>query len=150
MKTSVKAAGFAALFVSLSLCATSVQARDTTHYFPIHEALEEARAQGLDTDIRLYFGNQKHPPVRSTIYTGITSNKKTSSANKTDQAACNRAMQSALIALQQAARNRGGNAVINIASYYNRRVYRSNSQFECHSGNIMSGVVLRGDIVRLR
>jgi len=150
MKMSVKAAGFAALFVSLSLCAVGVQARDTTHYFPIQEALGTDRAQGLDNDVKLYFGNQRHPPVRSMLYKNITTNKKTNSANKTDQAACNLAMLSALIAFQQAARNRGGNAVVNIESYYNRRVFRSNDQFECHAGNLMSGVALKGDIVRLR
>jgi hypothetical protein len=35
MKVPMKAAGFAALSVSLSLSAFAVQARDSVHYFPI-------------------------------------------------------------------------------------------------------------------
>ncbi|MDR2207513.1 MAG: excinuclease ATPase subunit [Azoarcus sp.] len=150
MKGSVKAAGFTILLASLSLCAVSVQARDTTHYFPIKEAFESDTDKGLEGDIKFYFGGQKHPSVAATLNRGIVTNKKTNAANKSDHAACNRAMLSALVQLQKAARNAGGNAVVNIESYYKKNVFRSNDQFECHAGNIMAGVALRGDIVRLK
>ena len=150
MKTPVKAAGVAALFVSLSLCAASVQARDTTHYLSIKEAIEVAKSQGLGDDIKLYFGDQQYPPVEATLTKGISTNKKTNAANKTDQVACNWAMHSALLQLQLAARNMGGNAVVNIESYYKKNVFRSKDQFECHAGGIMAGVALRGDVVRLK
>jgi uncharacterized protein YbjQ (UPF0145 family) len=59
-------------------------------------------------------------------------------------------MLSALIQLQERARREGGNAVINIKSYYKKQTFSSESQFECHAGNIMAGVALKGDIVKLR
>jgi len=150
MKMPLKATGLAALLVSLSLCAITAQARDTTHFLPIKDAVEIGKTQGLADDIRLYFGNQKHPAVAATLTKGISTNKKTNAANKSDEVACNWAMQSALIQLQQAARNMGGNAVVNIESYYKKKVFRSDDQFECHAGAIMAGVALRGDIVKLK
>jgi uncharacterized protein YbjQ (UPF0145 family) len=59
-------------------------------------------------------------------------------------------MATALLQMQQAARDMGGNAVVNIESFYKRKVFRSNDQFECHAGNIVAGVALRGDVVKLR
>ena len=151
MKMSMKAAVSSALLVSLSLCAAGIQARDTTHYLPIRDAINLGKAKGeLGNDIRFYFGNQPHPPVVATFSKGITTNKKTNSANKSDEAACSWAMLSALIQMQHAARKQGGNAVVNIESYYNKNAFRNNDKYECHAGNIMAGVVLKGDIVKLR
>jgi hypothetical protein len=146
MKMSVKVAISSALLVSLSLCAGGVQAsRDAVHYVPIQEAIDLGIRDGkLDNDVKFYFGNQPHPPVTSMLTRGISTHQKTN-----NRRGCTWAMVSALIRLQDAARARGGNAVINIESYYDRRPYRNNSQFECHVGRMMSAVALRGDIVRL-
>ncbi|MCL1824389.1 MAG: hypothetical protein FWG26_00320 [Betaproteobacteria bacterium] len=147
MKTPLKFA----LLVPLSFCALNAQARDTTHYFPIQTAIEMGKAKGdIGDDVRFYFGNQPHSHIDALLTKGITTSKKTNSANKSDEQACNWAMLSALIQLQQAARNQGGNAVVNIESNYKHNVYRSDDQFECHAGNIMAGVALKGDIVKLR
>ncbi|MCL2298115.1 MAG: excinuclease ATPase subunit [Proteobacteria bacterium] len=150
MKAPMKAAGFAALLVSLSFCAVSAQARDTTHFLSIKEAVEIGKAQGLADDIKLYFGSQKHPAIETTLTKGISTNKKTNAANKSDKEACLTAMLSGLIQLQERARNDGGNAVINIESYYKKKSYKSKDKFECHAGNIMSGVALKGDVVKLK
>ncbi|MCL2644859.1 MAG: excinuclease ATPase subunit, partial [Betaproteobacteria bacterium] len=104
----------------------------------------------LSDDIKLYFADQPHPAVDAMLVKGITTNKKTNSANKTDEVACQWVMLTALIQMQQGARNHGGNAVVNIESFYKRNVYRSNDKYECRAGNIMSGVALRGDVVRLK
>jgi uncharacterized protein YbjQ (UPF0145 family) len=150
MKMSVKTAGFTALFVSLSLCAISVHARDTAHRFPIKDAIAMAKANGLDDDIKFYFGNQKHPAVNATLVKGVVSNKKTNASNKTDEEACQWVMLSALLQLQKRARDEGGNAVINIESYYKKNAFKSNDQFECHTGTFLAGVALRGDVVKLK
>jgi hypothetical protein len=42
-----------------------------------------------------------------------------------------------------------GNAVINIRSYYKKRDFRSNVEFECGNGSIMAGVTMIGDVVTL-
>lgn len=151
MKMLVKTTGFAALFVSLSLCAPIAQARDTTHYLPVQDVIEMGKTKGeLDDDVKLYFADQSHPAVQAMLVKGITTNKKTNAANKSDEEACKWVMLTALIQMQQGARSNGGNAVVNIESFYKRNVFRSKDQYECHAGSIMSGVALRGDVVKLK
>lgn len=151
MRMSTKVTGFAALLVSLSLSTLTAQARDTQHYFPIKDVVEMGKAKGdLKDDVRLYFADQPHPAIATMLSKGIVTNKKTNGANKSDEEACKWVMLSALIQMQDGARTHGGNAVVNIESYYKKNVYRSNDQYECHSGSIMSGVALRGDVVALK
>ena len=38
----------------------------------------------------------------------------------------------------------GGNAVVNIHSYYKSVPFKSNTEYECGAGKIMGGVALRG------
>jgi len=150
MKMSVKMAGLTALLVSLSLCAPIAQARDDAHFLPIKDALELGKAQGkLDGSVRFYFSGQSHPAVSARLRAGVMSNKKTNAANKSDEEACQWAMLTALIAFQERAKREGGNAVVNLESYYNRRTYKSATQYECHAGTWTAGVVLKGDVVRL-
>lgn len=149
MKMFVKAC--VVLLVSLPLSASIAQARDTVHHLPVHDAIELGKAKGeLGHEVKFYFGGQPHSAVETMLNKGIVTNKKTNSANKSDEEACKWVMVSALIQLQKAALERGGNAVVNIESFYKRNVFRSNDQYECHAGNIMSGVALRGDVVKLK
>jgi hypothetical protein len=151
MKIPMKAVGFAALFVSLSLSVSVAQARETKLHFPIKDVIEMGKAKGdLGGDVAFYFAGQSHPKIDATLNKGIVTNKKTNNANKTDEAACNHVMLSALIQLQQAARNSGANAVVNIESYFKKNIFRSKDQFECYAGNIMNSVALRGDVVKLK
>lgn len=151
MKTPVKTAAIATLFVSLSFGATGIQARDTAHFLPIKDAIEMGKAKSeLGDDVKLYFGSQLHPAVEKTLSKGVVTNKKTNGVGKSDEEACNWVMLSALIQLQERARNEGGNAVINIESYYKKKSFKSQDQFECHSGAVMSGVALKGDVVKLK
>lgn len=141
----------AAMLVALPLCAPDVQARDTRHVFSIQEALDIGKARGvLGDDIKFYFGDQQHPAVDATLSKGVVTNKKTNSVNKSDAEACHWTMLSALMQLQERARKDGGNAVINIASYYKKKTFTSREQFECYAGNLMNGVALIGDVVRLK
>lgn len=150
MNISLKTTALALIPVVLSLCAANASARDTTHYLPIKEAIEQGKAEDkLGNDVKLYFAGQS-ASVQSTIKKGVVTNKKTNAANKTDEQACRIAMISALIQMQETARKQGGNAVTNIESFYKKKAYRSNSQYECHAGAIMAGVALRGNIVKLK
>ena len=150
MKHSMKMTALAALLVSLSLCLPTAQARDDTHYLSIKDALELGKAQGkLDGSIKFYFSGQSHPAVASRLVQGAVSNKKTNSTNKSDEEACHWAMLSVLVVFQERARKEGGNAVINLESYYKKKSYKSKDKYECHAGNIMAGVALKGDVVRL-
>ncbi len=134
---------------SLLLIATQAHSRNTKHMFSIEQALQSADfKQRLDSNIRLYFGNQEHPE-KTDFFGQFSSNKKTNSFNKTDKQACQRVLLSALLSLQDRAKNEGGNAVINIASYYNKNTVRSDTDYECHAGAVIAGVALIGDVVTL-
>lgn len=135
-----------ALLMAVSL---NVQARDTRHLFSIEEALNSATFQGrLDPNIRFYFGDQAHPePLQ--MRGEYVSNKKTNAFNKSDQEACEWVLLSALLSLEQRARAEGGNAVVNVRSYYKKDEFSSTTEYECHAGAIMAGVALIGEVATL-
>ena len=134
---------------SLLLIATQAHSRNTKHMFSIEQALQSADfKQRLDPNIHLYFGNQEHPE-KTDFFGQFSSNRKTNAFNKTDKQACQWVLLSALLSLQDRAKNEGGNAVINIASYYNKNTVRSDTDYECHAGAVIAGVALIGDVVTL-
>ena len=45
--------------------------------------------------------------------------------------------------------SKGGNAIVNIHSYYYKNAFSSSTEFECGAGAIMSGVTMVGDVVKL-
>jgi hypothetical protein len=54
-----------------------------------------------------------------------------------------------MVALRRVRSKLGANAVINIVSYYNKKVMSSATEFECHAGAIMAGVALKGNFVKI-
>ena len=124
--------------------AAPVWARDTVLHLPVDQVLAESYSGGhLDGSVRFYLAGQHTPAVLETLGEAIT-NRKTNGVGKSDEESCQWVMLSALVALQKAAQARGANAVIGITSYYKKREYADTEKFECHAGNIMSGVALRG------
>ena len=137
------------LIAVLLLSTSASDARNTLHRIPIDQAMAQAEAKTrLDPSIRLFFGDQAHPPVARTLGT-FTANKKTNAVGKSDQKACKWAFLSALISLQQRAVAEGGNAVINIRSFYYTNKFSSATEFECGAGGLMAGVTMVGDVVEL-
>lgn len=137
------------LSASLFLMAPEAYSRDTQHNYSIQEALQSADFKSkLDPSIRLYFGNQRHAKVRQS-FGNFATNKKTNAFNKKDEEACRWVLLSALLTLQERAIKEGGNAVINIASNYKKKKMSSSTEYECHAGNIIAGVALTGDVVKL-
>ena len=124
-------------------------ARNTVIKVSIEEALAWGEQEGvLNDSVSLYFGDQAHPAVEQTQGT-YTANRKTNGVGKSDQKACQWAFLSAMVVLQQRATNEGANAVINIRSYYYKNDFSSSTEFECGAGNIMAGVTMIGDVVKL-
>ena len=127
----------------------AAHARDTELKLSVKEALETAAAkEKLGTEVKFFFGDQVHPAVKATLGT-YTSNKKTNFANKTDKEGCEWVFLSAMLSLKQRALAEGGNAVVNIQSYYKKKEFSSPTEYECHAGAIMGGVALRGTVVKL-
>jgi uncharacterized protein YbjQ (UPF0145 family) len=102
----------------------------------------------LDGSIKFYFGDQPTRQVLTNLGSDV-SNRKTNAFGKSDEKARNCALLSAMVALQTRAQQLGANAVINIVSYYNKRVMSSVTEFECHAGAIIAGVALKGDFVKI-
>lgn len=132
-----------------ALIPTLAQARDTTHFLPFNEVVQEATNAGrLDGSVKFYLGST--PSGAKIMSKGVTTSKKTNAFGKSDDVACRWALQSALIHLQNSAKAAGANAVVNLSSNYNRKEYKSTKDYECHAGGIMAGVALKGDYAKVR
>jgi uncharacterized protein YbjQ (UPF0145 family) len=129
--------------------ATTTLARDTKVMWPIADAMATPDAKArLNMGVQFFFGNTAHPPVAQS-FGEFMSNKKTNGTNKTDKEACEWAFLSAMLSFQQRVVAAGGNAVINIRSYYRQNEVSSETQYECGSGALMSGVTFQGEVVKL-
>lgn len=138
---------FVGLCVLAAVVGTGCRAKDTPNFMSIQEAMNSPEAQGfLDPGVRVYFGQGNGHGKK--IRTGLISNRKTNGSNKSDDASCQRAFLSAVKSFQDTARKNGATKVINVVSYYNRVPYSSATHYECHTGNLITGVVLKGDIAR--
>lgn len=133
------------LFGSVS----SVSARDDKLTFSIHNALDRAEAkQKLDPGVQLFFGAKWHPA--SVEDKGVfKTNKKTRAFGRSDQDACEWAFLSAILQLQDRAKQVGANAVVEIESTYKNTPFVSEKEFQCSAGSMMTGVSLNGRMVKV-
>ena len=133
------------------LAAPVAHARETRVELPLQElvASAEAKAAGIDGSVGFYLAGQKTPQVASKMGEDIT-NRKTNAANKSDEQACRWVALSALKALQEGAKDRGANAVIDIVSYFKKNEFRSATNYECHAGGIMSGVAFKATYAKVK
>lgn len=144
----MKKINITALSLAALLSCTAAHARDTTHLFSIEEALSTPAAQEkLNKGVKFYFG-ETAPKAATHLGTHV-SNRKTNAFNKTDKEACEWVFLSSLLALQDRAIKDGGNAVINIHSFYKKKARHSDKEYECHAGAFVAGTALKGDVVKL-
>lgn len=137
------------LVLALLFSASTGDARNTIHQLSIADALAEGEAKGVLVDgIALYFGEAATPAVEKD-HGQFTANRKTNAFNKSDEEACNWVFLTAIKALQERARQQGGNAVVNIYSYYYKNKVVSETEFECGAGTMVAGVTMIGDVVTL-
>ena len=137
------------LVLALLFSASTGDARNTVHQLSVGAALAEGEAKGVLIDsIALYFGDQATPAVEQS-HGQFTANRKTNAFNKSDEEACNWVFLTAIKALQDRARAQGGNAVINIYSYYYKNEFVSETEFECGAGAMVAGVTMIGDVVTI-
>ncbi|MCB1730511.1 MAG: excinuclease ABC subunit A [Halieaceae bacterium] len=136
------------LIVCLGLPA-SVLARDDKMMYSIESAMSTAAAkQKLDRGFTYKFGDQPHGKIVSN-HGEFMSNKKTNAFGKSDKEACEWVFLSAMLSFQDRIAKEGGNAVVNIRSYYKKNEISSSTEFECGAGAIMAGVTFLGDVVTL-
>ncbi|MEX5339853.1 excinuclease [Pseudomonas sp. I2] len=137
---------------ALLLCALPglSQARDTALYLPFEKVVQQMLAEKkLDGSVKFYLAGVQPRGKVKVISPNAVTNKKTNAFNKSDEAACEGALQSALLTLQDAARKANANAVTNIASYYKKNERKDPATYECHAGAVIAGVALKGDLARV-
>ena len=137
------------LIISLAslLTSASAVARDTSLTLPLVDVIGTEKANQALLDVPFYFDGQEHPAVTKT-WGEISTNKKTNAFGKSDDEACQWVLLSAIKALQEAARNRGYDAIVNIKSNYKNNEFSSPTTYRCGAGNIVAGVALKGDLVK--
>lgn len=124
--------------------ASPAQARDTELHLPFADVLNMPEAQEkLDGSVKFYLAGQKTPKIAQRLGTNF-SNRKTNGVGKSDEVGCRWAALSALIALQDEAKSKGADAVIDIVSYYKKDEFKSETEYECHAGAVIIGVTLKG------
>jgi hypothetical protein len=134
------------LIITLS---SAAQARNTRYILKIQDVLSGADyQQKVGNQVTFYFANQPAPKVAQELGEYVT-NKKTNSFGKSDESACQWAMLSALIQLRDRALEEGGNAVIDVVSYYDKNEIPDKSEYECHAGAVIAGVALKGTVAKL-
>lgn len=137
------------IFLTCLFIAASAHARDDRLKQSIADAMGTEKAKGvLNQNITFKFGSQSHGKVQAR-YGQFTSNKKTSAFGKSAEEACSWAFLSAMSSLQDRAQREGGNAVINITSFYKGVHFSSTSEYDCGKGNVVAGVSFKGDVVKL-
>lgn len=130
--------------------ALPAHARDTEYKLPIQAVLGMPDFQEkIGSEVKFFFGDQKTPAIKERMGE-FTTNKKTNAFNKSDEEACQWVMLSALVSLKEKALQLGGDAVVDIKSYYKKDTFSSQTEYECHAGALMSGVALKGTVVKLK
>lgn len=131
-----------------ALFAGTVYARNVQLMLPIAAALEAKDIPDRPTgSVKFFFGNQASPQILTKLESYVAT-PKTSAMGKADQRACHEALLWTLVAMEKRAQQKGANAVVNIVSFYKKNEISSATEFECHVGNVIVSVVLKGDLVK--
>lgn len=128
---------------------SSVSAADSLLSFPIDNAMQNGEVlSALRKNVALYWGDQPTPTIVQS-YGNFKTSKRTNGLTKPKQEACEWALASALVALQDRAMREGANAVINIQSNINNNPVSSKTHFNCLAGSVIVNVALTGTAVKL-
>lgn len=133
----------------LIMAMTPVSARNVRLFVVIETAMlvqeSDEKPQGL---VKFYFGEQKPSKVAKSIGSEVVY-RKAAAMGKSEETSCAWALQYVLAEFEKRARQFGADAVVNITSLYQAKEFSSATKFECHVGNVVTGVRLRGEYVKL-
>lgn len=141
--------GLLAALSSTVFIAGLAHGRNVELMVPIADALAATDVKDRPTGaVKFYFAKEKSPEVVKNLGTYVAT-PRTGAGGLSDQRACHEAFLWTLVDLEKRALRAGANAVVNIVSYYQKRARPSTTEFECHVGNVIVTVWLRGDLVQL-
>lgn len=140
----------AALLTALIGASSVAEARDTRLELSLQDLVNspQAKEAGIDGSVRFYLAGQQVAVVNR--MGSDVANRKTNAANKSDEEACRWVALSVLKALQDKAKQRGANAVVDIVSFYKKNEFRSTSNYECYAGTFVAGVAMKGTYAKVR
>jgi uncharacterized protein YbjQ (UPF0145 family) len=131
--------------LTLFVFAGTTEARNTRLEISFADTIQRGTSEGvLDGSVRFFLAGQPHPAVQQAFGNGASS-RKTNAVGKSDENACQWAALSVLKALQEQAKQKGANAVVNVVSNYDRVEFRGDGVIECRAGALMAGVALKGE-----
>lgn len=135
--------------IMAALTTGTAVARDTTLHLDFKQAVDKAVQDGtIDGSVKFYLQGTT-PSSAAIVQSDVVTNKKTNAFNKSDAAACDWVLRSALIQLHHAAKAQGANAVIDIVSFYKNTETKSTTTYECHAGTMVAGVALKAKLAKL-
>ncbi|MDP4076783.1 excinuclease ATPase subunit [Acidovorax sp. A1169] len=115
---------------------------------PLEEAVQLGlELKKLDGSVKFYLSGAP-TPEGGTAIGEETANRKTSSGGRTKEEACHWVALSTLISLEEFAKKRGANAVVDLHSTFKGKVYKDPVNYECHAGSMLTGVTFKGTYVR--
>lgn len=115
---------------------------------PLEEAVQLGlELKKLDGSVKFYLSGAP-TPEGGTAIGEETANRKTSSGGRTKEEACHWVALSTLISLEEFAKKRGANAVVDLHSAFKGKVYKDPFNYECHAGSMLTGVTFKGTYVR--
>ena len=140
----------AAAATTLLAPSSPADARETRLELSLQELVNSpaAREAGIDGSVRFYLAGQS-VAVQQRFGEDVA-NRKTNAANKSDEEACRWVALSVLKALQDKAKQRGADAVVDIVSFYKKNEFRSTSNYECYAGTFVAGVAMKGTYAKVR
>ena len=146
----MKISGVSLVVLSLSLSAVlPAHARNVKLILPIAAAMDATGIPDRPTgSVKFFFGNQKSPKILMKVESHVAT-PRTGAMGMSDEKACYGALLWTLVALEKRAQQMGANAVVNIVSYYQNTELASATEFECHVGNVIATVWLKGDLVKI-
>ena len=116
---------------------------------PIADAMAANKASERPTGaVKFFFATQKSPEIVKNLGSFLAA-PRTGASGRSDQRACHEAFLWTLVHLEKRAQRVGANAVVNIVSYYKKKEMSSATEFECHVGNVIATVWLKGDLVKI-
>ena len=139
--------------IALTLAAMAVvtlaHARNDAVMLPLADVVQMGMDEGkLDGSVKFYLSGAATPKVSAKMGDD-TSNKQTTGVGTDDATACKWAALSALMAFEASAKQKGANAVVDLHSFYKKSPTKDPVNYECHAGNIMAGVALKGTYARI-
>jgi hypothetical protein len=128
---------------TLAMLTPAAHARTEVVTYPIQPVLQ---SQPFASGVALYFGNQAHPAVLSTLGE-VTKSAHPPRKTATQVEICNATLADALRQLANTAHDRGANAVINIKTSFHSNESNDETNYTCGVSSVSAALRVRGELV---